>query len=162
MDMQINYSNEQKVAAAFNAQSTIFDAQYSDNQIIQYKRTRVREHLLKYLHPASHILELNAGTGEDAIFLAQQGHLIHATDISSGMQSKLREKLVNQYLNESVTQELCSFTALDTLNNKGPYDCIFSNFGGLNCTDQLERVLESFNSLLKPGGVVVLVILPRF
>jgi len=162
MDIQINYSNEQKVAAAFNAQSTIFDAQYSDNQIIQYKRTRVREHLLKYLLPASHILELNAGTGEDAIFLAQQGHLIHATDISSGMQSKLREKLVNQYLNESVTQELCSFTALDTLNNKGPYDCIFSNFGGLNCTDQLERVLESFNSLLKPGGVVVLVILPRF
>jgi len=39
---------------------------------------------------------------------------------------------------------------------------IFSNFAGLNCTDELEKVLASFNGLLNPGGVITLVILPQF
>jgi len=162
MDMPVNYSNEQQVAAAFNAQSQIFDDLYGGNQIIQYKRKRVRELLLKWLDPGATILELNAGTGEDAIFLAQQGFHIHATDISSGMQDKLKEKLANQLLVGSVSQEICSFTDLENLKDQGPYDCIFSNFAGLNCTDQLGQVLGSFDRLLKPGGIVVLVILPGF
>ena len=35
-------------------------------------------------------------------------------------------------------------------------------FAGLNCTDELGKVLDSFNDLLKPGGRVTLVILPKF
>ena len=46
--------------------------------------------------------------------------------------------------------------------NRGPYDLIFSNFAGLNCTNELDKVLQSFDSLLKPGGIVTLVILPKF
>ena len=61
-----------------------------------------------------------------------------------------------------VSYELCSFTELENLINRGPYDLIFSNFAGLNCTDELEKVLDSFTHLLKPGGIVTLVILPKF
>ncbi len=39
---------------------------------------------------------------------------------------------------------------------------IFSNFAGLNCTGDLNKVLESFSALLHPGGIVTLVILPTF
>jgi ubiquinone/menaquinone biosynthesis C-methylase UbiE len=162
LDNQINYSNEQLVSAAFNGQSQVFDEIYSDNGIIKYKRERVRDHLIKYLKPGSEILELNSGTGDDAIFLAQKGHKVHATDISTGMQEKLVEKLVRQKLNGVVTNEICSFTALDKLKNKGPYDAIFSNFAGLNCSGNLDQVLAGFDSLLRPGGIVVLVILPGF
>jgi ubiquinone/menaquinone biosynthesis C-methylase UbiE len=162
MDLPINHSNEQLVQAAFNGQSIIFDELYAGNEIIRYKRIRVRQHLMKYLSPASDILELNAGTGEDAIFLARLGHRVHATDISPGMQLKLSEKLNRESPAVNISQELCSFTALDRLQNKGPFDCIFSNFAGLNCTEKLEQVLLSFDSLLKPGGMVVLVILPKF
>jgi ubiquinone/menaquinone biosynthesis C-methylase UbiE len=162
MGMQTNFDNEQLVAAAFNAQSLVFDEQYSGNRIVQYKRGRVRDCLTKYLKPASRILELNAGTGEDAIFLAQQGHNVHATDISAGMQFKLKEKLADLVVRGSVSQELCSFTALSAIRNKGPYDCIFSNFAGLNCTDRLDHVLSEFDSLLNPDGIVLLVILPKF
>ena len=61
----LNHNNEDQVAIAFNHQSAGFDDLYGLNTIIQYKRERVRERLLSYLKPESHILEINAGTGED-------------------------------------------------------------------------------------------------
>jgi ubiquinone/menaquinone biosynthesis C-methylase UbiE len=160
--MQMNYHNEQQAAYAFSKQAAVFDALYACNTIVQYKRDRVRNHLLQHLPPASRILELNCGTGDDAVYLAQHGHYVHATDIAAGMQAQLMKKVENHKVNTWVTNELCSYTALNTLNNKGPYDCIFSNFAGLNCTGDLNRVLDSFHDLLRPGGIVVLVMLPGF
>ena len=154
--------NELYAEAAFSLQAPVFDELYNGDTIIQYKRKRVRDHVLQYLQPHSSILELNAGTGEDAIFFAQQGHYVHATDISAGMQQQLKEKITGNRLQDSITTEICSYTQLDQLQNKGPYDIIFSNFAGLNCTGELDRVLASFNGLLKPGGIVTLVILPKF
>ena len=154
--------NEIDTAEAFSKQSSVFDELYSSNNIIQYKRERVRLHVLQFLQPGSNILELNAGTGEDAVFFAGQGHHVHATDISTGMQEQLTNKVLRNQLTGLVSQELCSFTKLDSLKNKGPYDLIFSNFAGLNCTNELEKVLASFDHLLKPGGMITLVVLPKF
>ena len=154
--------NEQAAAAAFSKQAPLFDELYATDTIIQYKRKRVRDHVLPWLQPNSHILELNAGTGDDAIFFAQQAHTIHATDISVRMQGILKEKVKHHDLQNSVTYELCSYTDLENLSDRGPYDLLFSNFAGLNCTNELPKVLQSFNSLLKAGGIVTLVILPKF
>ena len=153
---------EQKAASAFSSQAPIFDALYSTDDIIQYKRKRVRQHLQQYLSINSNILELNSGTGEDAIWFAQQGHRVHATDISDEMLAVLENKVQSHQLQNKISNELCSFTALDRLHFKGPYDMIFSNFAGLNCTHELGKVLASLSALLKPGGIVTLVILPRF
>jgi len=162
MNTPILNINEQNAATAFNDQSVLFDELYSYNAIIQYKRNRVRKHVLQFLKPQADILELNAGTGEDAVFFAAQGHRVHATDISSGMQAQLKEKVSRHQLTGLVTTELCSFTELDKLSKNISYDLIFSNFAGLNCTNELEKVLLSFNGLLKPGGIATLVILPKF
>jgi ubiquinone/menaquinone biosynthesis C-methylase UbiE len=154
--------NEQEVAAAFSEQARDFDDYDAGNTIIRYKRNRVREHVLRYLPAEGSILELNAGTGTDAVWFAERGYRVHATDIAEGMQQRLREKVEVRGLEDSVTAELCSFTALDTLLQRGPYDLIYSNFAGLNCTGELDRVLRSFWPLLRPGGQVTLVILPPF
>jgi ubiquinone/menaquinone biosynthesis C-methylase UbiE len=154
--------NEQFAEQAFSKQSVIFDEIYSGNTIVQYKRDRVRAHALQYLKPGSTILELNSGTGEDATFFAQQGHHVHATDISAGMQQQLVQKVISKKLQGLVSNELCSFTNLGQLKNKGPYHHIFSNFAGLNCTGELDKVLSSFPDLLVSDGVVTLVILPKF
>jgi ubiquinone/menaquinone biosynthesis C-methylase UbiE len=159
--MQANI-NEQQAESAFNTQSVIFDELYAGNTIIKYKRERVRNHVLHLLLPGSYILELNSGTGEDALFFAQKGFKVHATDLSSGMQNELKRKVALNGMEELVSTEICSYTQLDQLKNKGPYDHIFSNFAGLNCTNELDKVLASFNALLKPGGTVTLVILPKF
>jgi ubiquinone/menaquinone biosynthesis C-methylase UbiE len=154
--------NEQQASNAFGKQSAVFDKIYADNTIVHYKRERVRAQISKYLGTYSFILELNSGTGEDAIWFAQQGHRVHATDISAGMQEILQQKVKAASLDNNITNELCSFTDLEKLQQKGPYDMIFSNFAGLNCTSELDKVLNSFSSLLKPQGIITLVILPKF
>ncbi|HEY4154141.1 MAG TPA: class I SAM-dependent methyltransferase [Puia sp.] len=154
--------NEQRVAAAFTKQSGIFDEYFSGNSIIRYKRKRVRDVIQEFIPRPGAVLELNSGTGEDAVWLAEQGHRVHATDLSSGMLEVLRDKVALRGLQESVSSECCSYTALHALKRKGPYDLIFSNFAGLNCTNELANVLDSFDRLLKPGGTVILVVMPKF
>lgn len=159
------YSNnkiEQAAATAFSRQAPLFDQLYLSDATIRYKRQRVRVHTENFLTPGAHILELNAGTGEDAIYFAQKGYRVHATDISEGMQEILRNKVAELELRDRVTHEICSYTRLEQLQHQGPYDHIFSNFAGLNCTDKLDKVLGSFNYLVKPGGTVTLVVLPKF
>jgi len=155
-------TNEQNATTAFSKQSSVFDELYSKNTIVQYKRERVRNRLLSLLKPGDAILELNAGTGEDAIWLAQSGFTVHATDISDGMMNILREKVKRGGLEGKISSEIISFTQLDHLKERKQYDCIFSNSAGLNCTDKLDKVLRSFEIFLKPGGVVILAILPKF
>ncbi len=155
-------ASTQPAATAFTRQSGLFDTLYAGNTIVHYKRRRVRSHLQQLLAPGSRILELNAGTGEDAVCFAQEGYRVHATDISSGMQDILRQKVQHLGLQHNISNELCSYTRLENLQDKGPYDAIFSNFAGLNCTDQLDKVIQSLAPLLKPGGTATLVILPRF
>ncbi len=162
MDEVAEIGNQQKVANAFSRQAPLFDRLYGPDTIIQYKRTRVRAHIMKYLQPDSDILELNAGTGEDAIYFACQHHRVHATDIAEGMLAMLKEKISTHEVENRVSYEQCSYTALTELQNKGPFDFIFSNFAGLNCTGELDKVLACFPALLKPGGLVTLVVLPRF
>jgi ubiquinone/menaquinone biosynthesis C-methylase UbiE len=154
--------NEELAAKAFSRQSKVFDDIYGSNYIIRYKRERVRKHVRSFLSPDSIILELNSGTGEDAVWFAQQGHQVHATDISTGMQEVLQNKTTTLNLEERISSEVISFTQLENLRQRGPYDLIFSNFAGLNCTGELDKVLASFDTLLKPGGIVTLVILPKF
>jgi len=162
MKESISIKHEQLAADAFNRQSAVFDKIYAENITVSYKRKRVRNHVLKLIKPGSNILELNAGTGDDAVFFAQQGHTVHATDIAGDMQDKLRIKVQQCNVSNLISTEICSYTQLENLQNKGPYDLIFSNFGGLNCTGDLQKVLGFFNSLLKPGGIATIVVMPKF
>ena len=155
-------SDERLAARAFNKQAPLFDKLYATNSIVQYKRDRVRSHVEQWLLPGSKILELNAGTGEDAVYFAGKGHHVHATDIAAGMQAVLMEKVRQAGLENLVSRELCSFNDLEQLEQKGPYDMIFSNFAGLNCTGDLKKTLTAFDSLLRPGGVATLVVMPGF
>ena len=155
-------SIENLVSEAFNKQAAVFDELYIPNAIIQYKRDRVRDHIMHFINPGSNILELNCGTGEDSIYFAERGFTVHATDLSAQMLSILKNKIEKKCYQEKVTIEHRSFHDLGELSNKGPYDLIFSNFGGLNCTDKLSEVLTSLDPLLKPGGYVTLVIISRF
>ncbi|MFZ1827096.1 MAG: class I SAM-dependent methyltransferase [Chitinophagales bacterium] len=154
--------HEQQAANAFSKQAPLFDSIYDNDFIVQYKRERVRAHVTGFLNPQSVILELNAGTGEDAVYFAKAGHTIHATDISEAMQNVLQQKIKSCGVEEKVTTEICSFNQLENLKNKGPYDFVFSNFAGLNCTSDLQKVLQDCSALIKQNGYLTVVVMPSF
>lgn len=153
---------ETMAAQAFGSQARDFDRLYGNDTIIRYKRDRVRAHVEQFLPAHARILELNAGTGEDALYFAGKGHKVHATDIAPQMLEQLIAKVRAAGKQDSITTELRDFTQLDRLHDKGPYDLVFSNFAGLNCTRDLGKVLASLHDLVKPGGVITLVILPKY
>lgn len=161
-DGLISIYTEQDAADAFDLQAPVFDELFANDGIIQYKRTRVRAHVLSYLNPGSKMLELNAGTGDDAVYFARLGHTVHATDLSEKMQHLLKEKVSIAGMQHMVTQERCSFNHLDQLAQRGPYDHIFSNFAGLNCSNDVNQVLLMCSALLKPGGMITIVMMPPF
>jgi len=145
------------VAAAFGKQSIHFDADDSSNSVLQEWRRKIYSHVNRFVKPNSRILELNAGTGIDASYFAGLGHTIHATDISDGMIEKLKEKASKSF--GRITVQQVSFDQLDKV--EGTFDYVFSNFGGLNCTDDLGEVTKHLPRLLKKKAFVTLVIMPR-
>jgi ubiquinone/menaquinone biosynthesis C-methylase UbiE len=151
---------EKNASDAFSKQSSIFDEEDKMNPVIQRMRKQVHTHLLSLLKPEDRILELNAGTGIDAIFLAQQGFEIVATDNAEGMLSVFSKKIKEQQLEKKIQIQRCSFNNLTDLQ-AGTFDHIFSNFGGLNCAENIDDVIKQFDRLLNPGGMATLVIMPH-
>jgi ubiquinone/menaquinone biosynthesis C-methylase UbiE len=146
------------VNRAFTKQSGHFDEEDIANIILADMRAQIYAHVDGYLQPRSTILELNAGTGIDAIHFAQQGHAVHATDLSDGMIAQLRQK-VERFSTLSITCQQLSYANLDALGDR-KFDYVFSNFGGLNCIDDLTKVTRHLPMLLKPGSYVTWVIMP--
>ncbi|MDO8484822.1 MAG: class I SAM-dependent methyltransferase, partial [Candidatus Limnocylindrales bacterium] len=122
-------------------------------------RATVYAHLERVVAPGSSILELNAGTGTDAVELARRGFRVHATDIAPGMLERIRAKVAASGLEGRVTVEERSFLELGGVTG-GPYDAVFSNLGGLNCTPDLGPVVAGLGDVLRPGGTVVWVLMP--
>jgi ubiquinone/menaquinone biosynthesis C-methylase UbiE len=150
---------EIKVSDAFSRQSIIFDAIDDGNDILLWMRNRVRTEVARYIKPGANMLELNCGTGIDSVFFAQKGYNVLATDNAMGMLQMLSNKIDRLHLHDKLSIQKCSFNNLEQLGDR-KFDYVFSNFGGLNCTDDLKKVLTDINNLLAPGGYFTLVIMP--
>ena len=73
------------IAEAFSRTAEKYDSFANDHPNQTRMRNKVYSHLERFLPAGSRILELNAGTGTDAIELARRGYTLHATDIAPGM-----------------------------------------------------------------------------
>lgn len=156
-----NVENEWVVSKAFSNQSSVFDELYDSNYLVNYARRIIRKTALSLLPENGKILEINSGTGTDAVYFASQGFHVTATDISPKMIEIIQNKVATLDLHHPINVRKCSFWDLDDLDDQ-KYDLVYSNFGGLNCTSDLDQVLDKLINKLKPGGKAVLVIMPVF
>jgi ubiquinone/menaquinone biosynthesis C-methylase UbiE len=147
------------VQRAFSKQADHYDADDFANPILADWRLKVYHHLNYFMKSGSRVLELNAGTGIDAMHLVEAGHTVHATDVSPGMIQKISEKIQQSGRKERFTVQQCSFESLAAIQQE-PFDYVFSNFGGLNCCKDLHVVTRQLPGLLKPGGYLTWVIMP--
>ena len=153
-------STDATVARAFSLTAERYDAFAADHPHLTRMRMRVYAHVAAVVPAGARILELNAGTGTDAVALARRGFHVHATDIAPGMLARIDAKARDAGVARRVTWEPRSFLDLEGVSGT-PYDAVLSNLGGLNCTNAIERVGAGLHRALRPGGIAVLVIMPR-
>jgi ubiquinone/menaquinone biosynthesis C-methylase UbiE len=154
-------SGEEVLTTAFDSIAPSYDEDFSFSNIGRLQRKRVHHFLEKVLprNQTLEILEINCGTGEDALWFAQKGHHVIATDASEGMIKRANSKV--QIPNSKF--RICAFDKLNEEFSNKKFDVIFSNFGGLNCIDdvKLKKLSADLFSLLKPCGKFIAVMMGR-
>ena len=159
LDQEPSLEEFTSVQRAFNKQAEHYDEDDLSNHILVEWRHQVYHHINLFIKPNSHILELNAGTGIDALQFVRSGHSVHATDTASGMVQKIQQKIDQFSLRDKLSSQKCSFESLNMVKGK-KFDYVFSNFGGLNCCKDLTRVTKDLPALLNRGAYVTWVIMP--
>lgn len=147
---------------AFDRIAKDYDRIFTNSLIGRAQRNAVWKILTETFSPNDHILELNCGTGEDAIFLAGSGVSVFACDASGQMIARSKERL--RHISPQVPVAFCELPteSLGELHPTTPFDGAFSNFSGLNCVADLGAVSSSLARLVKQGGRLVLCFSTRY
>ncbi|GAB5528396.1 MAG: hypothetical protein Roseis3KO_01730 [Roseivirga sp.] len=149
----------------FDIASRTYDQDFTETYTGRLQRDQVWKYLDQHTAQAGslHVLELNCGTGEDAVHLAKSGHVITATDISEEMLERAREKATEQGISHKIHLDRLDITQIDSTHINHKFDLVFSNFGGLNCIGraELEKFKADIRQLLKPNGTLIMVIMPE-
>jgi len=148
------------IAEAFSRTAEKYDSFADDHPHLTRMRDKVYSHVARFVPRGARILELNAGTGTDAVQLARRGYFVHATDIAGGMLNRLRDKVRDLNLGQRISVEERSFLSLGDVAG-APFEAVFSDLGGLNCVPDLTPVIQQLPKVLKPGGTVTWVLMPR-
>ena len=149
-----------------------YDELFTRSMIGRAQRNAVWSVLLAVFPKGSHLLELNCGTGEDALFLARNGISVTACDASSQMIDVASSRLRQEAPGAPISFNHLSIERIRELRPAADFDGAFSNFSGLNCVADLERDRRrlgfitparcptsslSFDALLHLGNPLVLI-----
>ena len=159
---------QENTASPFDVIAETYDADFTHSAIGKLQRERVWQGLYKlfatYDRPLN-ILEINCGTGYDALKLASLGHNVTATDASVVMISKAKEKLLLANNSPKRVEFMqCDFSELKDHFNAEKFDLVFSNFGGINCISStaIKKLSTDLSELLDKDGYVFLTVMSRF
>jgi SAM-dependent methyltransferase len=150
--------------ASFDNYAAMYDGQFTYSPIGKLQRLAVHRNIPPLLSTKNlNILEINCGTGYDALHFANMGHKVTATDLSEKMiQVATSNASRKQFKNLSF--EILDITDLDNLKANEKFDVLFSNFGGLNCLrkKELNQFFKDSVQQLNANGKLILVLMPKF
>jgi SAM-dependent methyltransferase len=134
--------------------STPFDALAPEYHILwnNSQRSRVWSEIDPLFHLGDRILDLGCGTGEDALHLAEAGVDVFGIDASS--------KMIEIAAARGAKVRRLGIENLAKLNER--FHGAISNFGALNCVQDLRPVAAQLARLVLPGGVVAICIMGSF
>jgi SAM-dependent methyltransferase len=152
--------------AAFDATAEGYDQEFSNTVVGRMQRALVWDFLKTHIFPffpnknQKTALELNCGTGEDALWLAQNGWQIKATDLSPKMIGVTKQKAIEQGLD--IRTQVMGFEQLPEVSEQ--FNLVFSNFGGLNCIskEEIANFGLDLHSKILEDGYFVAVVMGRF
>ena len=149
-------------APAFDAIAGSYDDAFSDSPIGRAQRSAVWREMDREFHEGQSILEINCGTGIDALHLASRGVRVDAFDSAPGMIARAQQR-ADKYSGLAPVRFRClPIEESDKLTPDKPYDGVLSNFSGLNCVAELQPVVRNLARLVRPGGHAVLCVFGTF
>lgn len=154
------------MAVPFDHIAPAFDSVFAQSAVGQLQRKQVWQYVEKIIPELNgyEMLELNHGSGEDAVLFGDKGFNIVATDISGEM-LKITEKKATQFsMQHTISSHYLDLESFnETLFDKR-FDLVFSNFGGLNCInpESLKKLINNLPEILNPGGRFIGIMMPKF
>jgi len=160
--MQASQGSPAVDAAPFDAVAATYDEVFTRTAVGRAQRAVVQEEMDRFFLPGQRILEINCGTGVDAIHLAQRGVSVVACDESAEM-----IRVARRQAQEAGVQNLTEFVVLKTenifmLGKTYQFDGLLSNFGGLNCTVDILALVPDLATFLKPGAKAMICVFSSF
>lgn len=149
--------------STFDTMAADYDRQFTHSLIGRLMREAVWRRMDARFREGDCVLEMNCGTGEDALHLASRGVRVLATDVSAAMVEQTRAKAAASAFGGLIEARQTAWEDLaDLAGVSARFDGALSNFGGLNCVADLHGAAEGLARFIKPGGTVFLCIMgPR-
>jgi len=145
-------------AAYFDNYAQQYDEHFTFSPIGSLQRKAVYSYLLPLLNKETSVLEINCGTGYDALEIAQHSKYVLATDASLKMIEQCHAKNTNA---KNISFDVKQIQHLDKEMQDANF--VFSNFGGLNCLSpqDLAAFANKCNTMLKNESDLFFVIMGR-
>lgn len=140
------------IAAAFDSLASQYDRLWTKSTVGHLQREAVWRHIGPLFKPGQVVVDLGWGTGEDALTLLQAGLHVRAIDASREMVRIARSRGV-----DAITLRIEELHHLD-----GSFDAVLSNFGALNCVEDLDALADPLGNLVRPGGYLAICVIGRF
>jgi ubiquinone/menaquinone biosynthesis C-methylase UbiE len=151
---------------AFDTIAREYDVSFTNTLIGTAQRNIVRKYLEQtHINEKKlNVLELNCGTGEDALWFGKNGHNVLATDISESMLAIAQKKINDAGLDSKIRVQKLDINKIDDFKVNEKFDLIFSNFGGINCIypDVIKSLPAKLKKIISVNGHIVIVIMSSF
>ncbi len=146
--------------AFFDNYADEYDQHFTFSEVGKLQRTAVYGYLLPLLNNEKNVLEINCGTGYDAVVISKHVRTMLATDISAKMIEVAQGKKEENKCNNLDFEKLSIQELNEQLVNK---NLVFSNFGGLNCLSpqDLESFSERCNRQMSKNNELLFVIMGK-
>lgn len=142
--------------APFDAVALRYDETFTTSKIGQAQRAAVWTELAKTFHHGDRVLEIGCGTGVDACFMAARGVKVLASDSSAQMIAVTMRRVLESGQQHLVQPRRLRAEDISSLPPDELFDGAFSNFGALNCVEDLQQLSHDLARLLRPGATALL------
>ena len=147
---------------AFDAIAESYDSLFTTSMIGRAQRSAIWRKAKTVFQAGDRVLELNCGTGSDALFLASLGAEVTACDASAGMIRQARARRLHEAPRAAVDFRVLCTERLQELPPHLGFDGVFSNFSGLNCVADLANTAHLLAGRTCPGAQLLLCLSTRF
>jgi SAM-dependent methyltransferase len=147
--------------SAFGPVAAEYDDAFTHSAIGLAQRASVWLEADREFQPWQRILEINCGTGFDALHLAERGVEVVGCDAAPEMIDVARRRFEQTPFQGRADFQVLPTELISRLRANGGFDGCLSNFAGLNCVADLTGAARDLSELMKPGGKLILCVFGR-